>query len=119
MTHRYSNVPTACISDIVVGTTTDDYVPVLSLKTLPYAVENITIHNTASANALTVAVDGYVDESSTVSFPILHATSILAADSFQIDNTTIYGKIIVSVKSTVDDAPATFQIDYAMQSAIR
>lgn len=102
------------VNQSTTGTTTDDYVAVLTWEVVGLGKKQIWLKNTAEANGLKYKVLLYVsDEADSPLEKEFAAETTLAAaamDEFVLERA--YQKIIVQVKSAVAETAATYQIDY-------
>jgi hypothetical protein len=115
MTLHYTTNSFPGISNSTSGTTVDAYVIALTLSSLGYAYKNILVTNTDLANSLTFKLLGYLNKGSTKTITIIDETALVAGDDFEIDLTTPYDVLELSVKSTTGSTPATYQIDHISQ----
>jgi len=96
------------------GTTTDDYVAVLTWEVTGFGKKHIWLKNTHATRGLTYKVLVYLSNASSGALEkeFVGGTALTATSTDEFVLERAYSKVIVYVKSTVGSTPATYQIDY-------
>ena len=105
-----NNVPVG-LSDSLNGTTTNDYVTILSWGCLGFGNKNIHLKNTDAANALKYKMLTYAHKDGNP-YEEVAETSLAAGDLAQIILEYGYAQVKIQIKSSVGGAHATYEFDY-------
>lgn len=107
-----NNVP-AGLSNSLTGSTINDYANALEWPCLGFGTKNIIIKNTDGANSLKYKVYTYAERDTGKYYEEVAETILAPDNTAQIILEYAYANVVVKVKSSVGDAHADYQIDYA------
>lgn len=99
------------ISDKIEGSTTNDYVSILSWPCMGITKKTLMLKNAAAANALKYKVLSYANKDG-VAHEEVAETEITHGNSAQVLLGNAYAKVIVQVKSSAGAASAEYELDY-------